>query len=720
MPDSRLLTISTPLGVDEFILVSMRGREEFSRLFSFHLEMVADAYPTIAPADLVGKPVAWTVNFPNTVLRQFHGVVRQLAAGEFVGRSKRVYRVEIVPWLWFLTRSTNCLIFQEMTAPKIIAAVFESFGFSSGAFYRLSLSATYAKREYCVQYRETAFDFVSRLMEEEGIFYFFEYAEDKHTLVLTDSSSAYTDCDPHKEPEYRPELEAPEAISTWEHRYEFRSGKFAHTDYNFLTPSTNLLASVATTESLSGLLNYELFEYPGRYLAPQPGADLAKVRIQESEVGYDTTHGSGGCNSFMPGKQFTIKGHLPDQRQLVLMSVEHEASEPLTAGARGGGGTYQNRFVAMPSDVPFRPARLTPRQKTDGPQPAVVVGPSGAEIYTDTYGRVKVHFPWDRMGKADGIDSCWLRVSELWAGEAWGMIFTPRIGQEVLVDFLEGDPDRPFVTGRVYNAEKLPPYALPANMTRSGIKTRSTKGGTSDDFNELRFEDMKNQEEIYFHAQKDFVRVVEYDDTLTVGHDQAIEIKNNRQLVVKEGWEKITIEKGDRERTVTKGNDSLTVSTGKRTVEVKADYSVTVQEGNRTITVSKGNDTHAVSTGNREVKVDTGNDTLTVAQGNLKIDGTAVTALVQAGQSITLKVGGNTIVIDTNGIKITVGGSTMEFTSSSIAAKSTQVKIEGTETKVLATNLTLSGDTQAKLAGAMVEVAGSGMTKISGGMVMIN
>lgn len=727
MPDPyRLLTVSTPLGDDAFILTGVRGREELSRPFSFRLEMVAETSTAVAPADLVGKPVGWTVSYPNEVTRKFHGVVKSLAAGEFIGRERRVYRVEVVPWLWFLTRTTDCKIFQNKTAPQIIEDVFKGFGFTSD-HYNTNLTGSYPTREYCVQYRETAFAFVSRLMEEEGIFYFFKYGDDKHTLVLADDTGAYADCDPHAEPEYRPELDDAEAVSAWERRHEFRSGKYAHTDYNFETPATSLLADSPTTVGLPGISKYELFDYPGNHAVTADGTARAAVRIGEVEVGYDTAAGTGRCNSFRPGCKFKMKGHLTDTQKFVLVAVEHAATEPLTAGVRGGGGDYQNTFTAIPASVPFRPERLTRRPVVEGPQTAVVVGPGGEEIHTDKYGRIKVHFHWDRYGQKNDADTCFIRVGELWAGKNWGMIFTPRIGQEVVVDFLEGDPDRPVVTGRVYNAEQMPPYALPANMTQSGVKTRSTKGGTTDHFNELRFEDKKDAEQVYFHAQKDFVRVVENDDTLTVGHDQSIEIKNNRQLVVKEGWEKITIEKGDRERTVSKGNDALTVSTGKRTVEVKADYAVTVQEGNRTITVSKGNDTHVVSQGNREVKVDTGNDTLTVASGDLKIDVTAGKALIQAGTSITLQVGGNSIVIDTNGIKITasklaiaVGGSTMDFEPAKIAMKSAQVEVEGQQTKVAGLSIELAAEVLSKVGGAVVQVEGSGVIEMKGGIVQIN
>jgi type VI secretion system secreted protein VgrG len=722
----RLLTVATSLGEDAFILTGMNGREELSRPFAFQLEMVADSTKTVAPADLVGKPIGWTVTYPSTVTRQFHGIVRRLVAGEFLGRDKRVYRAEVSPWFWFLSRTTDCKIFQNLSVPDIITKVFQSFGFS-GADYKLNLTGTYSPRDYCVQYRETAFAFVSRLMEEEGIYYYFEYKAGSHTLVLADATSAYYDCQPHKEPEFRPELENADAVSSWQHGFEYPSGKYTHTDYNFETPSTNLLKSTETTVSLANISQYELFDYPGDYPVTARGQALAKVRIEENTAGYEIVTGTSRCSSFMPGGKFTLKGHVTDKDAVTVLAVEHVATDPLTAGVRGGAGSYQNSFSAIPAKVPFRPARLTTRPVVEGPQTAVVVGPSGEEIYTDQYGRVKVQFFWDRLGTKDANSSCWLRVGELWAGKNWGMIFTPRIGQEVIVDFLEGNPDRPIVTGRVYNNDQMPPYALPANMTQSGIKSRSTKGGGTDDFNELRFEDKKDNEQIYFHAQKDFVRVVEHDDTLTVGHDQSITVKNDRTIEVQEGNETITIDKGNRSRTVSKGDDSLTVSTGKRTVEVKSDYSVTVDQGNRKITVSQGNDTHTISQGNREVTVSAGNDTLTVNQGNLKIGVTAGEALIEAGTSITLKVGGNTIVLSTSGIaiqasklSITVGGSTMNFEEQSIAMQSVQVNVKGTQTQMDATTFAVNADAQAKVSGAMVQVSGSGMTKISGGMVMIN
>ena len=687
----RLITFTSPLGPDAFLCTAFNGRERLSAPFEFSLDLVSEN-TGVAAADMVGKAVGWTVNRPEDTPRQFHGYVRKLIAGPNADRDLRSYRVEVVPWLWFLTRTTDCRIFQNMTVDAIITDTFDRFGLTD---YKTSLQGTYPTREYCVQYRETAFAFVSRLMEEYGIFYYFEFAAGKHTLVLADEPAAYFDCSPHGSVEFAPDVSDDAVVVRWDRAFEFRSGKLTHTDYNFETPSTSLLKSTDTTAELTGIGRFELFDYPGNYPVAADGTSLSKSRMEEVEVAFDTASGTSRCSSFTPGGKFTLENHPVDNGSYVFLEVEHSATEDWVPGATGGHADYRNTFLVAPAAVPFRPAPKTPRPHIAGAQTAVVVGPSGEEIYTDKYGRVKVQFFWDRVGQKNENSSCWIRVSEMWAGKQWGMVFTPRIGQEVVVEFLEGDPDRPLITGRVYNAEQMPPYALPANMTQSGLKTRSSKGGGESDFNELRFEDLKGKEDIYFHAQKDFHRFVENDDDLQVLHDQTITIKNNRTLTVQEGFEHITISKGERTRTVSEGNDSLTVSKGTRTVDVKSDYTVTVQEGNRSITVSKGNDAHAVTKGNRDVKVDTGNDTLTVAQGNIGVKATAGAIEIEAGTSITLKVGSNKIVIDSSGIVIDAAKITLTSSGSSEEVSPSGVTVKGP-------NIALTADAQAKLGGAMV------------------
>jgi type VI secretion system secreted protein VgrG len=543
-----------------------------------------------------------------------------------------------------------------------------------------------------VQYRESAFAFVSRLMEEEGIFYKFEYADAAHTLVLCDAVSHYADCAPHATVEFRPELANAEVIGTWERRFEYVSGKAAHTDYHFITPDTDLLASTDTVVTLSDIAKFERFEFPGGYTATAAGTSRAAVRMEEEEVAYDTVRGTGRCSSFLPGGKFSISGHpLDDGSAFALVGVDHSAAEPHIPGVRDGRGEYANTFECIPADRVFRPARTTPRPMAVGPQSAVVVGPSGEEIYTDQYGRVKVQFPWDRIGTKNENSSCWVRLTESWAGKNWGTIFLPRIGQEVIVEFINGDPDRPLVTGRVYNATHMPPYALPDNKTQSGLKTRSSKQGAAADFNELRFEDKKGEEDIYFHAQKDSHRVVENDDDLKVLHDQTITITNARTLTVKDADETITIEKGNRSRTVKQGNDTLLVETGNRAVTVKTGNDThTVETGNRVVSVDTGNDTHTVKTGNREVTVETGNDTLTVTTGNHTVKVSAGASSTEAAQKITLKC----------------GPSTIELTPSGITIKGPTVKIQG--------------EAMVEAKSPMTTVKGDGVLTLKGGVTMIN
>jgi type VI secretion system secreted protein VgrG len=387
----------------------------------------------------------------------------------------------------------------------------------------------------------------------------------------------------------------------------------------------------------------------------------------------------------------------------VITSIQHSTTES-SYGSSAAGSSYSNVFTCIPASVPFRPPRTTPKPMVQGLQTAVVTGPGGEEIYVDKYGRVKVQFFWDRKGKKDDKSSCWIRVVEQWAGKNWGFVCNPRIGQEVIVDFLEGDPDRPLITGRVYNASQMPPYNLPDNLTQSGIKSRSSKGGSPTNFNEIRFEDKKGSEEVYVHAEKDFNRVVENNDTLKVGFDkkdkgdQTVQVFNNQGLAVgasgcDDGSQTIKIWNN---QALTVGNDqakdgSQTITIYKdRTETVKTgNESVTIEQGNRTVTVQQGNDTHEISQGNRAVTIDMGNDTLTIKMGNQTTKLNLGASSTEAMQSIELKVGQNSIKIDQMGI--TLSGM--------------MVKVQG--------------QIQTQVQGTMVQVSGDAMTQISGGITMI-
>jgi len=595
---NRLLFLKTPLGEDALELTAFSGHEEISRLFSYSLEMISDN-GAIAAAQIVGKGVTFGVSLADGTLRNFHGVVSRFYAGDEDREGRRNYRAEVVPWLWFLTRTADCRIFQQKTAPEIVEKIFKDMGFSD--YEKSQVKGQHPTREYCVQYRETAFDFVSRLMEEEGIFYFFKHEDGKHTLVLADQKGAYSDC-PQNEVDFPRDAGSravADHITRWEHRYEFRSGKVAQTDYNFEdhparnepTPAKLMLTSQSTTVKLDNIQKYEIYDYPGAYEKKDHGDNYAKIRMEEEEAGYEMVDAAGTCRTFTPGSKFKIKHHLAKSEEgktYAITSIAHTASEP---GAYETGPAvhdeYGNTFTCIPDSVTFRPARQTPRPVIHGAQTAVVVGPPGEEIYPDKYGRVKVQFFWDREGKSDDKSSCWIRVAQGIAGKNWGMMHIPRIGQEVVVNFLEGNPDRPLITGVVYNADQMPPYALPDNKSQSGIKTNSTKGGGGS--NEIRLDDNKSSEQIFIHAQKDQDTVIENNETVKiganrtelVGGNESIRIGGNRKEQVGKD-EKISI---DKNRTVQVGGSdilqigkSLTITAGDQIVLTAGDASITMKK----------------------------------------------------------------------------------------------------------------------------------------------
>jgi type VI secretion system secreted protein VgrG len=634
--EKRLLAVSTPLGKDVFLLTGFSGREEMSRLFSYRLEMIS-AKESVAPADIVGKGVTWSVTHFDKDPRFFHGVVsRIVAAGRHV-RGFRVYRAEVVPWLWLLTRTANCRIFQNKSVPEIIKAIFDGLGLTD---YKFDLRNSYPKWEYCVQYRETAFNFVSRLMEQEGIFYFFRHEEGKHTLVLADQKSAYQDCHENSV-KYTAGSLAPNHLTAWEHRYEFRPGKWAQTDYNFQTPSTNLLTSAGTLTNLPQAGGFEVFDYPGEYEVKADGDAYTKVRMEEDDAAYNTVTGAGRCCTFTPGGKFTVAEHDIDSeagKEYVVLSVQHSANDPST-GPSGRAAEYSNSFTCIPSSVTFRAARLTPKPVVQGVQTAVVVGPKGEEIYTDKYARVKVQFFWDREGKRDENSSCWVRVSETWAGKNWGMICNPRIGQEVIVDFLEGDPDRPIITGRVYNAEQMPPFPLPAKQMVTGFKSNSTKGGGG--YNEMTFDDTKGNELVNIHGQYDMATKVEHDERVNIGNNRTEQVGNNETITIGvDRKEKVgsneTIDIGaNRTETVGK-NESITVALTRtrmvgvnESVNVGAAQEITVG-GLRAVTVGL---TQAITVG--------GSQTITVGSSETESYASDHTQTVGGGQSVTVAKDGS-------------------------------------------------------------------------------
>jgi type VI secretion system secreted protein VgrG len=530
--DNRLIAVETPLGKDALLLQGFTGQEGISRLFNFQLDLLAER--PVEPKRMIGQPVTIAVKLAEGKSRYFNGFVSRFA---FLGADARFhhYQAEMVPWLWFLTRTSDCRIFQNLSVPEIIEKIFKDLGFKD---FKNLVQGVDDKREYCVQYRETDFNFVSRLMEDEGVFYFFEHAADKHVLVLANDPSAHKPC--ANQPRARFEsvgrtLEGDDVVNGWRTERHVRSAKYALRDFNFETPLSRVEASVGTSVNPALGAEFELYDYPGAFLKNPAGDRLVKLRIEEEESPHLVLSGTSTCRDFTSGYKFDLVDYTPAYNgAYVLTRVEHAATvaESYATGTDTDAEEgYSNHFTCIPAKATFRPPRLTPKPTVQGAQTAIVVGKKGEEIWTDKYGRVKVQFHWDREGKYDENSSCWVRVAQNWAGKRWGATFLPRIGHEVLVDFLEGDPDRPIVIGSVYNAEQMPPYDLPAEQTKSTVKSYSTKGGGG--FNELRIQDKKGEEQLFLSAERQQDVRVKKDSLEWVGGDRHLIVVNNQLEQVK-------------------------------------------------------------------------------------------------------------------------------------------------------------------------------------------
>ncbi|MCU7920860.1 MAG: type VI secretion system tip protein VgrG [Candidatus Thiodiazotropha sp. (ex Dulcina madagascariensis)] len=548
---NRQLQIKTPLGPNELLILKMEAREELGRLFEFTVDLLSEN-ESVAHDDLLGKKMTVEMDMVNTSKRYFDGYVSQFTQIGHMAYFAH-YRATLRPWLWLLTRTSDCRIFQYKTVPDIIKAVFRDNGFTD---FEDRLSSAYREWEYCVQYRETDFNFVSRLMEQEGIYYYFKHVAGKHMLILCDDYSSHSVLEAYSEIPYLPPTEAGSSrwtdyIHSWKFTKSVQPGRYAHTDYDFKKPKSDLSANAPLPRS-HPYADFEIFDYPGEYEKTPDGETYARNRIEEIQSGYELLEGKGNARGVTTGGLFTLTEHpRGDQNKEYLITaamhyLHSDAFESVPEIAEGP--VYACEFSCSDSKDSYRPARITPKPMVQGPQTAVVVGKSGEEIHTDEYGRVKLQFHWDRYGSNDENSSCWVRVAQVWAGKNWGAMHIPRIGQEVIVDFLEGDPDRPIITGRVYNADQMPPYDLPANMTQSGIKSRSTKGGNTNTFNEIRFEDKKGSEELYIHAEKNHKNITEssrteqvgYNRSLTVGHDKTETVNNDKTInIVKNHTETI-------------------------------------------------------------------------------------------------------------------------------------------------------------------------------------
>lgn len=550
---TRLAQVHTPLGDNVLLLQNLSGHEELGRLFDFNLQLVSWDQ-SLDLNQLLGKPASVQVQLQGGGTRPFHGIVAHCAQTAGHGQYA-AYRVNLKPWLWLLTRTSDCRIFQHQTVPQIIKQVFRDLGFSD---FEDALSKPYREWEYCVQYRETSFEFVSRLMEQEGIYYYFRHEADRHVLVLADAYGAHSVAPGYAEVPYFPpdgQLRERDHFSDWTLARQIQPGSLELNDYDFERPSARIDVRSAMPRPHSAG-DYPLYDYPGTYVQSEDGEHYARTRLEALQAQFEQLELNGSVRGVGAGHLFSLSNMpRPDQNReyLAIGSRYYLSQEAMESGAGSDGGQFECQVSCIEAQQSFRLLASTPRPIVRGPQTAKVVGPAGEEIWTDQYGRVKVHFYWDRHDQSNENSSCWIRVSQAWAGKNWGAMQIPRIGQEVIVSFLEGDPDRPIITGRVYNAEQTVPYELPANATQSGTKSRSSKGGGPANFNEIRMEDRLGAEQLYIHAERNQDIVVEKDETHSVGCNRVKSVGLDEQVFIGQ----------DLLRAVQR-NDSLVVGLNKR------------------------------------------------------------------------------------------------------------------------------------------------------------
>lgn len=665
------MTLKSDLG-DKLLPASLSGSEQLGRLFSYQLKLLSkDSEVDLLP--LLGSSM--TVTFDaGGYKRHFNGMVAEISQTGFesYGEDRHAeYAVTLVPKAWLLLHKVDCRIYLKQSVPDIVKTVLSEIGYSD---VKLSLSGNYAAREYCVQYREDYFNFISRLMEQEGIYYFFQHTDGVHTMVLADSLGAHSTTRGYAELPYRPQSASSNAtrevsITDFSSARSVQTTKYSLTDYDPQKPKTSLLGveSISNADSNHSVPGLESFDFPGDHETGDAGKHYAQVRLEALNVPQSQCSGSTDAPGLLTGALFKLakfpRAEL-NQEYLVTSSTVHIENAARTSGQQGGD-LFMCNFSVIRSRQPFRAMPTAVKPMVVGLQTAVVAGSDTAEdIAVDKYGRIQVTFHWNKPDKKNAHISCPVRVASSWAGKSWGAVSIPRVGQEVVVSFLEGDPDRPLVIGSVYNADNMPPYTLPDNKTQSGIKSRSHAGGGADDFNEIRFEDKKGSEELFLHAQKDMREEVENDHLVQIDHDEKITIKNDQT-------EDIT---GNRTATVGK-DDKLDVT----------------QNGTTTI-----GQKFKLSAGT-EIELVTGASSIVMkSDGSIEIKGVNI----KVTGSVSVKVEGQAEV----GVK---AGATMDIGAGASLKMHSDAMLE------------VAGGAMATVKGPMLTLKGDGMAQLSGGVIMI-
>lgn len=661
--EGRKVTITSSLGEGVLRFRSLRGREGLSRLFEYELvvTVAAEDAADVTFAALGGKQltVSFTTNETRNAgadPRHINGYVAALTQSRGkVASGKEItveFRLRLVPWLWFLTQRADCRIFNSLDGSQpnsvkdILNKVFEEAGFNTKTNLD-GLTETYPDLDYCVQFNETDFAFVSRLMEREGIYYYFEHTEDDHKMVILDAEPSHTEFSPgyyEKLPYVEQEQDrAIEMIDSWSATDRVRTAKYHQRDYDYNDPQKDLKTDAdADPAPDHELADQPWYEYPGRYIEKTDGDRYTRQRLEELRLQSQVFTAEGNTLGLVAGYRFELVDAPDDSLngEYIVLETVIEADGPTDTGISESSGLnevpgYTVKATVLPKAEPYRPPRRTPIPRAHGPHTAVVVGQDGEEITTEELGRIKIKFHWDRSEKNNQDCSCWVRVAQTWASQSWGSQFIPRHGMEVIVTYIDGDLDRPLVVGAVYNGQNALPYSLPDNATQSGVKSRSSKEGADDNFNEIRFEDKKDEEQIYIHAEKNMDLVVENSMTQTIGHDKqdpgdlTIDIYNNRTVTIDQGDDTLTVSSGNQTVDVAQvisvtAGDEIVLETGAARIQMLSDGTINIEGA--TITVTGSQDVILDATSNFEAtgmsaKMEGSGAAEVTAGGNLTLSG---------------------------------------------------------------------------------------------------
>jgi type VI secretion system secreted protein VgrG len=726
---TRSAMFASPLG-ERVAFYSMSGRETLGQLFSYEVDLLSSD-DSLDLSELLGQGATVVLERIDGSMREFTGFVTQFSLVGEHGNYAR-YRAVLRPWLWFMGQNRNSRIFQAQTVPDIVKDLFRERGFSD---VEDKLHGKYLAWEYLVQYRESDLNFISRMLEQEGIYYFFKHDSGKHTLVLADAPTAHEPNPGYDVVPYFPamarETRQEEHLDSWIVSRQIRQGVVTLRDFNFTYPKPFEADKSAPFKEPGS--NLELYDYPAEI--HQPSADeavkatasLAEIRLEEHQADYEVIRAGGPMRGLMAGCTFKLS-QFPREDQnkdylVVSSSYEIHVAEFESNIVADKEPVFRLQLSAIDAKRPYRSPRVTRKPIVEGPQTAIVVGDPEQEIWTDEFGRVKVKFHWDRDPKRDQNTTCWVRVSQAWAGKGWGSIHIPRRDQEVIVDFLEGDPDRPIITGRVYNKDNPAPYTLPDNRTQSGIKSHSSPGGQADNFNEIRFEDKKGAEELHVQAEKDMTTLIKHDrttnilrnDTLNITGDQFIKIHGNLSMTVEGVTDKDNPDKAKPVKS-SMGITGAHTMDASDTIAIQAPNKITFTCGDSVITMVPGKIT--LTTAGSTIVIDPNIFAQASGKANMLLDANVFAA---ANGKASVLLDANACVQSSGGSQMLLDGDASLTTGGTVSLHGAKITGKGDSEAGFdggGSTLALTA-ASADMSGAQVNVNGKGVVSIGGPMVKI-